>query len=660
MASSLGHPERPISSAQEDNLDRDQFVRRLTDALINPVGGKSTGVVVGITGPWGSGKSSILNLLQDHIKARHGNALVVRFDPWLVSGRNDLITEFISELLATIRAEPQLKKRLKGLAKTVTRYGKQLAPAVNYFKPGIGTIISSGLGAAEAAMARDNSLVSLRSQLTAQLESAGIPVVVLIDELDRVEDAEVKAVAQLVRSVADFPGISYVLAYDQQRVIEALGADAPDAERNERGRSYLEKIVQLQIPLPVTFNEEIERLLTAELTSLASEVGLPAEFKTSPRFQYFNQILVQHVISTPRDVKRLIGTLHAIGGMVRGEVDPIDLLGYCALLVKAPQTVHKLRADPDLLMEDTPSVAVASRRMAWDKKPVEERIAEYVPGGEQTEGVERLLGYLFPAFQLQRREDTHLDALSLRRPLLTVLRLGLLPGAFSRSQVEGLIDRMDDVYVDLTNVDHIPMWLAIGRFLRKEDRAWMTVYQPMHEAVRAFTEIIFRALKRKSTFRQIDAARIFDRLREEGEISLVSHLLYDCRKDGGDHWFLPQDQVVQAVEGLSREWKASHLQGDLLPRLWDLMPVYTMASAKTWDEECRAALDALIAADNRAVDGLSLLFYGGHYTVGVETVESICSRERYVQRVNQRLESGERMDESLRVALTKAAKGGWP
>jgi predicted KAP-like P-loop ATPase len=90
-----------------------------------------------------------------------------------------------------------------------------------------------------------------------ELGAIDVPIVVLVDEVDRVEDDEIRSIAQLVRSVADFPGISYVLAYDPKRVIQALGgAEKDDTLRDERGRgrAYLEKIVQLQIPLPVTFD----------------------------------------------------------------------------------------------------------------------------------------------------------------------------------------------------------------------------------------------------------------------------------------------------------------------------------------------------------------------------------------------------------------------
>jgi len=87
-----------------------------------------------------------------------------------------------------------------------------------------------------------------------ELAAVNLPIVVLIDEVDRVEDDEIRSIAQLVRSVGDFPGVSYALAYDPKRVIQALGgAERTDVLRDERGRAYLEKIVQITDSTSVTF-----------------------------------------------------------------------------------------------------------------------------------------------------------------------------------------------------------------------------------------------------------------------------------------------------------------------------------------------------------------------------------------------------------------------
>jgi predicted KAP-like P-loop ATPase len=198
---------------------------------------------------------------------------------------------------------------------------------------------NEGIHEAETFNSKDESLSAIRRKLLAELAESAMPIVVLIDELDRIEDQEIRTVAQLVRSVADFPGISYVLAYDHDRVVQALGEGAIEDARAERGRAYLEKIVQLQIPLPITFEEEIVRLLSAELAPLQQELDLPDNFENIERYSELLKLLSNHLIQTPRDIKRLFGTFHVLCGMLREEVDWIDLLAYSTLLVKAPGTV---------------------------------------------------------------------------------------------------------------------------------------------------------------------------------------------------------------------------------------------------------------------------------------------------------------------------------
>jgi predicted KAP-like P-loop ATPase len=241
----LSAPERPIESKSDDKLERGRFIERLASALVNSETQKSTGVVVGITGSWGSGKSSLLNLLKEHLREAYPNALVVSFDPWHVSARNDLIVDFFGELIGTINADENRRIRFRALSAIIAQYGAQLAPLSNLITPGLGAILSGGFGAAEKVLSKKQSLSALRARLIVELREVSAPVVVLIDELDRVEDDEIRTVAQLVRSVLDFPAISYVLAYDPERVMQALGSGATESVRLERGRAYLEKIVQL-------------------------------------------------------------------------------------------------------------------------------------------------------------------------------------------------------------------------------------------------------------------------------------------------------------------------------------------------------------------------------------------------------------------------------
>jgi energy-coupling factor transporter ATP-binding protein EcfA2 len=691
MNSFRSQPERPIETSAEDKLERSRFIERLTAALINPTTRKSTGVVIGITGPWGSGKSSILNLLDEHIRTQYNDALIVRFDPWLVSGRNDLIGEFLGELIGTINADKRHLGKFKTFGMTVAQYGAQLSPMGNLWIPGAGAILSGSFRAMEKALSNKASLSELRAKLIKELEEISTPIVVLIDEIDRVEDGEIRAVAQLVRSVADFPGISYVLAYDHDRVIQALGSDVPSERRDERGKGYLEKIVQLQIPLPVTFDDEITRLLIADLRALTSELGLPNNFESNQRYRGLMQVLIGDVIHTPRDIRRLVGTFHVLAGMLSGEVDWIDLLAYSALLIKSPATVERMRRDPDEFLAQPLSARGIAQYLEREQSSYEERLNKLIPKTEQNAATKALLGFLFPSLS-EDSVDEHADAFGQRRPFLSTLRLGLLPGAFSRQDIQKLVvssperiekrlqeayrdgtlfqlaDRLDDVYVDLDSFDHVSFWHAVGAFAKKSNCEWMTSYQPMGEAIDSLASVLQQAVRRSENLRR-EAAAVFSDLRNAGESGLTArwlrrhifiHGLFGQEKRGGSAWFLDVEQTKALAFEMAQNWRVEQLSGKLIPCRWDLQPVYTMIDTGVWDDSCRTVLDDALA-DNRALDGFTLMLFGGAFTNAQSTIAKMCNYDAYIAHVRTRLESAKsaELHETVRVALEKAVGGGW-
>ncbi len=689
-----GAPERPIHTFREDRLDREPFIRRLASALINNTTQKATGVVVGLTGPWGSGKSSLLNLLREHLEEKHPDAVIVSFDPWLVSGRNDLISEFINELLATIKSKPQFSEKLQALTDTLADYGKKLEPL-----SGIADMALPGAGTAFAKISKllnqfhskkNHSLTDLRATLLQRLQEAKISIVVLIDELDRIEDHEIRTVAQLVRSVADFPGISYVLAYDHKRVIQALGSGVEEKEREERGRSYLEKIVQLQIPLPVIFDDELLRLLIAELEALQIEIGLPDNFKNVERFKELTRIFVPNLVQTPRDIKRLIGTFHVLSGMVGKEVDWIDLLAYAVLTIKAPGTVTNIHRDPDMVSGEILSAAGIAARLRRDKMEADERLYEVVPVSERTEAIIELVRSLFPMLARLRNKE-HPDALCTRRPLLTVLRLGLLPGYYSKDQMveiiakepialeeflrtaykndtlEKFVDQLSESYAGFRTTNHAQFWLGVAAFVKKPNCEWSTSYEPMHDVIRSFADILIRECTRSDNFKSI-AATVFTTLRNSGEdvlsavwlrLHIFMYGLFGREKQSETGAFLTREQVEAGARAMSVALRPSHISGTLIPCRWDLSPVYMMIDTGIWDDECRDKLD-IVLADDRALDGFTLYLYGAHYSTGDETISKMCSLETYKTRVRARLASPtiSNAHESVVVALQKAERGG--
>ena len=98
-----------------------------------------------------------------------------------------------------------------------------------------------------------------------------------------------------------------------------------------------------------------------------------------------------------------------------------------------------------------------------------------------------------------------------------------------------------------------------------------------------------------------------------------------------------------------------HLAGKLIPCRWDLQPVYMMLDIGNWDGnwdgDCQEQLDSILGED-RVVDGLTLMLYGGNYSTDPSTVQRICTYERYVVRVSERIGSSD-IHESVRIALKK-------
>ena len=138
-----------------------------------------------------------------------------------------------------------------------------------------------------------------------------------------------------------------------------------------RGRAYLEKIVQLQVPLPILIDDEIHRLVEADLDDLCAAGLIPSNRSSIERYTGLRSLLIPRLIATPRDAKRLTATFGTLFHMVSGEVDWIDLMGYSGLLVKAPLTVEQIKRDPDAVVDDPTSVDEVVARASEPKTGIE-------------------------------------------------------------------------------------------------------------------------------------------------------------------------------------------------------------------------------------------------------------------------------------------------
>ena len=179
-ASIINQGDAPITSLSEDRLGRRAFAQALAAEMITAPA--TRGYVMGLTGPWGSGKTSILNMTADAID---GDAIVVQFNPWMFSGTEALVSSFFAEI------GRQLDKRdskLKAIADKLAAYGHLLSPFASFI--GAGTAVSGAADVLEKLASRP-SIFDQRQELRSMLEKLDKRLVVIVDDVDRLRPQEV-------------------------------------------------------------------------------------------------------------------------------------------------------------------------------------------------------------------------------------------------------------------------------------------------------------------------------------------------------------------------------------------------------------------------------------------------------------------------------------
>lgn len=399
----LSDDPRDGSAERPDQLGRADFVRHIT-TLLDSVRTQSESSVMALIGDWGSGKSSILEILRRDLAARSGVGawLVAEFNPWSYPDPTSMQRGFFAELLTALPKEdrPQgARAKVGALAKAVSPFGK------------IGAIV--GLDAERIIEAVGDLLVGDTSASAAKraaevvLREVGRPILMVIDDLDRLTPDELLAVLKLVRLVGRLPNVYYLLSYDERTLLDVLG-QTPLAGNggDDRSRAYLEKIVQVRLDMPVLRAGQRASLLNTGLKSIlaTNEVALSSQDE-SRLMEVYDAVLDQR-LSTPRAITRFLGQVQAFFPPLRGEVDFVDFFMVSWLRTQEPGVYRMLQRERDALLGRSLEILSFGRdeRAAKERKAFWEdalRRADVAPG--EVNGVVRVLSELFPHVEVAFR-----------------------------------------------------------------------------------------------------------------------------------------------------------------------------------------------------------------------------------------------------------------
>lgn len=327
--------DRPLTAPGQDRLGFSELAAHLAVALIDRATGD--GMVVGLEGAWGSGKSSLLALTTAALDAlpSPSRPATVAFSPWLIGNRDALLTALFVQLasavdrmqLETGDATGTSVTAMKDLAGELRRYGGYLgalAPVASLAAlvgvPGATLAEKALKSTAEMAKrsAAPPDLEGTKAKIDTALRKLGRRIVVTIDDVDRLEPGEIAEVLRLVRSVADFHNVTYVLCYDPEIVAEAVRT----AMRIDSGRAYLEKIVQVAVRVPAPEPFALRAMFS---DGLAAFMHFQDE---GARRRLASVVDVEggRWLTTPRAVNRALDAIRFVWPVLRDRVDPGDLV----------------------------------------------------------------------------------------------------------------------------------------------------------------------------------------------------------------------------------------------------------------------------------------------------------------------------------------------
>jgi KAP-like P-loop domain-containing protein len=311
----LGYTDDPIAEDAHDLLDRARFARRIATVL-DDVREDSESGVLSLVGPWGSGKTSLLTMVRD---AMPEPWRVVSFNPWATAGTASLIGDFFETIGSALPRKPAARRATEALR----RYSQKVSPLLGAV-PVAGPALTAASETAERAFGSD-TIEEQAEEVAARLRDIGVPVLLVIDDVDRLQPEELTALFKAVRLLGRLPMVYYMLSYDQRTVLDLLDqTDIVGGDRS-RGLAYLEKIVQYPLDLPPILPLHLRRMFMTGLAKLLDHLGSGLTPRQWERMAEAWQALLSQVLTQPRAVQRYLARLTTYLPLADpAEVDVVD------------------------------------------------------------------------------------------------------------------------------------------------------------------------------------------------------------------------------------------------------------------------------------------------------------------------------------------------
>lgn len=423
--------DTPIDRAEQDLLTRTAMAGRIAQILA--ASGKADGRVFAIRGAWGFGKSSLKNLVIEVLGAKYPDVPVLDFNPWQWGDNDSIARALFQQMAGKLGGShaPAAAKRahrlrqygglIAGGSGSLDKFGHNTAGITTLLTLAAASAATLGLTipgikasavsiaiimlAAVALLAgpllnwigRDRSADSLdnvRADLQKRLSALPYPLVVFVDDIDRLEPEQIRLVIRQIKANASLPNINFVLLFQPSIVEKAL---APIADGD--GRDYLEKIVQANFDLPPVTGDRLLRIFLVQLSAMIDPLATPENGFQQTRWGNVLRGGIEPIIRNLRDSRRLLSSVAIHVEMHKGahafEVNIIDFVALEALRVFEPEFHRALAARKELLTQ----AGRFSGDQRQDRHKADVQTLLGIVAESRRAACERLLRELFPPIE---------------------------------------------------------------------------------------------------------------------------------------------------------------------------------------------------------------------------------------------------------------------
>jgi predicted KAP-like P-loop ATPase len=395
--SCLFKTDKPIQSYKEDILDRRYFANHLAQSILAYNDKES--LVIGLFGKWGSGKSSIINMVTEYIqeienkKPQSHRSIIIPFNPWNFSQQDQIIKQFFKILGAKLNKE-YYGEKLQKASNRIKSYGTVFDDTVSLLPdigglPGVISLlfkISGSLTKALEKYAFGSDVNEDKEELDRLLREQPRKIIIVMDDIDRLNHSEIVQIFQLVKVIADFPNTIYVLSFDKDIVVSAL-----NEFQKVPGNKYLEKIIQVGFDVPLSTRSEIEKILLSKFKELLDDMS-----ESDWNNIHFGNVFhsgVKDFFENIRDIIRFLNTLGFGYKAVYKEVNPVDFFAITAVQVFEPMVYEAIRNNKEVFT----GAAVYHSTEEQLKARCEEILDK--SSNSQRESLKQLLMTLFPKLE---------------------------------------------------------------------------------------------------------------------------------------------------------------------------------------------------------------------------------------------------------------------